>query len=184
MTYAVTTTPIGVSKTPNMYVAPELTVPALLAFDAVVALLQAACAADSALEGRWFDLALSPYAIEVDDAWRRAERALRDFRAEYPDATDCVIAASQMLLLLAEGCGDNAWLRVRSRKVRGAAVKCLYSFDPTLRQIARRLSDMADLMDLMITEAQVAERSANMWSLACASESNCPIAVVRDAVPA
>ncbi len=182
MANAVTTTPISVAKTPNIYVLQAAA--ALPAFDAVLALLRAARAADHCLDGHWFDLALSSFALEAEDVWTRAEQALRDFRAEHPDATDCVTAASQMLLLLAEGDADAAWLRARARKVRSTAVRCFYSFDPTLRQVARHLSEMADLMDHMITEAQVEERSAKAWSAACAIEGNCPIAVMRDAVPA
>lgn len=182
MANAVTTTPVGVAKTPNIYVAPFAA--ALPAFDAVLELLRAACAADHCLGGHWFDLALSSFALEVDDAWARADQALRDFAAEHPDATDCVTAASQMLLLMAEGDADAAWLRARARKVRSAAVRCFYSFDPMLRHVARHLSEMADLMDVMITEAQVEERSAKAWSAACASEGTCPIVVMRDAVPA
>lgn len=182
MANAVTTTPLGVPKTPNISVSQAAA--ALPAFDAVLALLRSARAADHCLDGHWFDLALSSFAIEADDAWTRADQALRDFRAEHPDATDCVTAASQMLLLLAEGDADAAWLRARARKVRSAAVRCFYRFDPTLRQVARHLSEMADLMDLMITEAQVEDRSAKAWSAACASDGTYPTLAMRDAVPA
>ena len=182
MTYTAFSTPDGVSKTPDFISAPS--VDALPAFDDVLTLLQAARAADDCLDDQWFDLALSSYVDAADDAWTRAEHALHAFRAGHPDARDCVMAAGEMLLLLADGGGNVARLRERSRKVRSAALRCFFRSDTTLRHVARRLMAMADMMDQMITAAQTDARSADAWFDPGTTGLSSPTVDLRDAVPA
>lgn len=182
MTYTAFSTPDGVSKTPDFISAPS--VDALPAFDDVLTLLQAARAADDCLDGQWFDLALSSYVDAADDAWTRAEHALHVFRAGHPDARDCVMAAGEMLLLMADSGGDAARLRERARKVRSAALRGFYLFDAVRRDVARRLMQMADVMDQMITEAQTEEHSDKTWCDLDRIEASSSSVVLRDAVPA
>ncbi|MFT5945754.1 MAG: hypothetical protein ACI93B_002295 [Yoonia sp.] len=182
MTYAAFSTPDGVSKTPDFFTNPY--VDALPAFNDVLTLLRAARAADDCLDGRWFDLAMSSYLDAAEDAWAQADLALHAVRAGHPDARDLAMAAGQMLLLMADGGGDAARLRERARKVRSAALRCFYSFDATLRDVARRLMEMADVMDQMISEAQTEYHSANRWSDINTIVVSSPSVVFRDAVSA
>lgn len=182
MTYTALSTPDGVSKTPDFFTSPY--VDALPAFDNVLASLCAARAADNCLDGQWFDLAMSSYADAAEDAWAQVEVALHAFREGHPDARDCAMAAGEMLLLLADGGGDAARLRERARKVRSAALRCFYRFDATLHDVARRLMEMADVMDQMISEAQTEYHSANRWSDINNIEASSPTVVLQDVVPA
>lgn len=182
MTYTAFSTPDGVSKTPEFFLSPYAN--ALPAFDDVLALLHAAREADNCLDGQWFDLAMSSYVDAAEDAWAQAEFALHAFRAGHPGARDCAMTAGEMLLLMADGGGDAAHLRERARKVRSAALRCFYRFDPTLRDVARRLMQMADVMDQMISEAQTENHSANRWSDINNIEASSPSVVLQDAVPA
>jgi hypothetical protein len=182
MTYAAFSTPDGVSKTPDFFTNPY--VDALPAFNDVLTLLRAARAADDCLDGRWFDLAMSSYLDAAEDAWAQADLALHAVRAGHPDARDLAMAAGQMLLLMADGGGDAARLRERARKVRRAALRCFYRFDAMMRDVARRLMQMADVMDQMITEAQIEEHSNQTWCELDRIEASSPLIVVRDAVPA
>jgi hypothetical protein len=182
MTYAAFSTPDGVSKTPDFFTNPY--VDALPAFNDVLTLLRAAREADDCLDGQWFDLAMSSYVDAAEDAWAQADIALHAVRAGHPDARDLAMAAGQMLLLMADGGGDAARLRERARKVRLAALRCFYRFDAMMRDVARRLMEVADLMDQMISEAQTEYHSANRWSNINNIVVSSPSIVVRDAVPA